>query len=200
MTAEQRILDYAVRLRVLLREMPEPDRDAIVTEIRTHLQECHERGRLDLAMKDLGSPEHLARAYFEELRIEASYVNPTPARTVGTLAILASQHVLAALGLLVCSVGYLLAGAFLLTALVDLVRPDAVGLWTGQHIDGDPFMYFGWVDVADHGLATAPAEILGPLYPLVATAGALVFFVISDALGRLFLKRMRKPKPVPNTQ
>jgi hypothetical protein len=192
MTRDPRIEAYLGQLHRALRAVPALDRDSIADEIAAHLEANAATGSLDSALRGLGSPQTLARQYAEELRIEAAYVDGGHLKTLGALAALASTRALAACGLFLSLASYLIAGGLMVSACVDLLNPDAAGVWTGKHLDGDPFFYFGWVDMSDHGLASPPVERLGVWYPWVAVLLGVAALICGHRLGQACLGLMRK--------
>lgn len=61
MADEKAIETYLKGLRRALRTLSDGDRDEIVAEIRAHLEHRAREGRLEEALKALGSPEKCAR-------------------------------------------------------------------------------------------------------------------------------------------
>lgn len=189
MTEESRIDAYLAELSRALRGMSETDRSDILQEIRAHLEHRAGEGRLDEALKSLGSAQACARGFIDELKLQQAFTDRGPAQTFGALFALASQRFTAAIGLLVSGVFFLFAAGFAFTAFYELVNPEAAGLWSNP--DTGTF-FLGVIDTTDLGGAT---DLLGGwLFPL-AVVLSLVSLVIGQWLGRLFIRlMMRRPR------
>jgi hypothetical protein len=193
MTPSPEITAYVVKLRRMLRVLPEDDRRDIAEEIRAHLEASAANGTLDAALKGLGPPEHLARQYVDELRLEEAYVHGGHGRTLATLATLASRRLIAVIGLFITFVFYVAAFGFIATAIADLFFPDAIGLWTGSSNSGEWSMHFGTVQASQEDWTRPPVEHLGRWYPLVSGALGIVSFIVAQAIGQLCIRLMRRP-------
>lgn len=187
MTDAQTIDAYARALSRALRSLSDRDRDDIVNEIRAHLEHRASEGRLAEAMKALGSPETCARGFLEEMKIQSAFADGGGAKTFGALLALASRRTTAAIGLFFSGIIYVIAAAFVFAAFAELVWPEAVGLWVDPAND---IFVFGTVD-------TSPPtkEVLGPWMIPVSAAFAVFFFVIGQALSRLFVRLMMRKQP-----
>jgi len=196
MATEKKIGDYIKALGRALRSLPEGDREEIIAEIRVHLDHRAREGRLEEAIKALGSPENCARGFLEEIKIQDAFADGGPAKTVGALFALASRRATATAGLFVSLVFFLLAAGFVITAGVEVVAPDKAGLWVNQEAG---VFVLGTYDQppAPPAAPGAPApppthELLGRWLLPVAAAGAVFSFVIGQWLARFFVRLMAK--------
>jgi hypothetical protein len=191
MAESKRTGDYVAALSRALSGLPERDRSDILAEIRAHLEYRAGEGKLEEALKALGSPQACARSFLDELRLQSAFTDAGPGKTLGALFALASRRALASAGLFVSGIFYLLALGFGIIAVTDIVQPASVGLW----IDPARDVYvLGAVD--DPGTATK--EILGAWIIPVAAGLCLFALVIGQTTGRLFIRLMlggrRQPK------
>jgi len=189
MTQANRIDAYIAALSRALRGFSEPDRHDILQEIRAHLEHRDGEGRLDEALKSLGSPQDCARGFSEELKLQQAFMDRGPVRTFAALFALASQRLTAAVGLLISGVFFLFAAGFAFTAFYELVSPELAGLWSNP--DSGSF-FFG---VIDSGSLPETRDLLGPwLFPVAALL-TLASLLIGQWLGRLFIRlMMRRPR------
>ena len=189
MTTETRINTYLAELSRALRGISEVDRKDIIEEIRAHLEHRAGEGRLDEAIKSLGNPQTCARGFIEELKLQQAFTDRGPGSTFAALLALASQRLTASVGLLLSGVFFLLAAGFAFTAFIELVKPDAAGLWSNP--DTSTF-FLGVIDTSDLGGAR---DLLGLwLFP-VAVVLCLASLLTGQWLGRLFIRlMMRRPR------
>jgi uncharacterized membrane protein len=183
MAEDKRIEDYLKALARALSGLPESDRADIVAEIRAHLEHRAGEGKLDEAIKALGAPQHCARSFLDELKLQSAFTDAGPAKTFGALFALASRRTLASAGLFVSGIFYLLALGFGIIAVTEIVAPDSVGLWIDPAHD---VFVLGAVD--DPGTTTK--EILGWWIMPVGAGLSLLALVIGQLLGRLFVGLM----------
>lgn len=186
MTHETRIDSYLRELSRALRGFAEPDRHDILQEIRAHLEHRAGEGRLDEALKALGSPQACARGFLEELKLQQAFTDRGPARTFAALFALASQRLTAAVGLLISGTLFLLAAGFAFTAFYELVTPDRAGLWS------NPATGTFFLGVTDADEMPGTRDLLGRwLFPVAAVL-TLVSLLIGQWLGRLFIRLMMR--------
>lgn len=184
MTDKTRIDDYIRAFARGLSPLSESDRNDIVSEIRAHLELRAGEDRLDEAFKALGAPGDCARGFLEEMKIQSAFADGGPAKTFGALFSLASRRALAALGLFVSGVFFLFSAGFAITAIVEIVAPDAAGLW----IDPEKNIFaLGVVDAED-----GAKEILGRWLIPVAAALSVMSLLAGQWLARLFIRLMMK--------
>ncbi len=202
MADDKAIETYLKGLRRALRTLPEGDRDEIAAEIRAHLDHRAREGRLQEAMKALGSPEKCARGFLEEIKIQDAFADGGPTKTVGALLALASRRATAAAGLFVSGVFFLIAVGFAITAAVEVVAPDKAGLWVGREAG---VYVFGTYDAPTPpdappapGAPAPPAppqELLGRWLLPVAAGLSVLTFIIGQWLARMFVRLMARRKP-----
>jgi hypothetical protein len=132
--SQRKIDSYLGRLRKGLRGIRDEDAHDIVEELRSHIVEKAADGgemttaRLESVLTVLGSPEVLASQYVTDdllAQAESSRAPWTILRGVFHWAMLSVSGCLVCL---VCTVGYMLGGAFFLAALIKPFNPK-VGLW-----------------------------------------------------------------------
>jgi hypothetical protein len=202
MADDKAIETYLKGLRRALRTLPEGDRDEIAAEIRAHLEHRAREGRLEEAMKSLGSPEKCARGFLEEIKIQDAFADGGPTKTVGALVALASRRATAAAGLFVSGVFFLIAVGFAITAAIEVVAPDKAGLWVGREAG---VYVLGTYDAPTPpdappapGAPAPPAppqELLGRWMLPVAAGLSVLAFIIGQWLARMFVRLMARRKP-----
>lgn len=187
MTATVLIDTYVNQLRRALRVLPPEDRDAIVQEIRAHLEASAASGTLDAALSGLGPAQRLARQYADELRVEDAYVHGGHGRTFAALATLASRRTLATVGLVLTFVFYALALTLIVSGIADLFFPDVAGVFTTVSSSGSTSMSAGVIAGAK------TQEHLGLWYTPLAIALGVACFILAQTVGQLCLGLMRRP-------
>ncbi len=202
MSDDKAIETYLKGLTRALRALPEADRDEIAAEIRAHLDHRAREGRLEEAVKALGSPEKCARGFLEEIKIQDAFADGGPTKTVGALLALASRRVTAAAGLFVSGVFFLIAVGFAITAAVEVVAPDKAGLWVGREAGVYVFGTYDAPPAPPHappvpGAPAPPApprELLGRWLLPVAAGLSVLAFIFGQWLARIFVRLMARRK------
>lgn len=181
-----RIDDYAAKLSRALGGIGEEDRRGIVDEIRAHLEHRASENRLDEALKALGPPQTCARGFLDEMKLQAAFADAGPVKTFGALLALASWRATATAGLFVSGIFFLFAIGFAIVCVAKIVSPESVGFWV------DPAQNVFVLGVVDVRPDSTVKEILGPWMIPFAAAMAVLFLLIGQRLGRLFIKLMMK--------
>lgn len=126
------ISTYIRHLRWSLASLPADERDDIVAEARSHLQEKLERGaRIEEAIDGLGAPEDFARAFITERALLSALgsrnsiglfaaLAERSVRNVRTISATAGCVLVWGLALVVCAV-----------AAAKVFDPSHVGMWIG---------------------------------------------------------------------
>src|SRR5580700_6384315 len=141
--AQQRIEAYLGKLRRRLRGMNDAAVRDIVEELRSHITDRVGAGELvtatevDEALARLGSPEELASQYITDDLLARAEVRRSPFRILASLFRWASLSVAGLLVLLGSIVGYGLAAAFILAAVLKPLHPRTAGLWVFPDGAGD---------------------------------------------------------------
>ncbi len=191
MSKNKQIDSYMARLQRAMAGVRDMDRADIMAEIRAHLDTRADQGRLDEAITELGSPEACASAFLDELRLQAAFSDGGPAKTLSTLIAMASRRTLAATGLFVSGIFFLLAIGFVITALAEIVSPEMAGLWINDGHDSFSVV----IGVMDDKGAVRSGEILGRWLIPVAMALAVLSLILGQKIGRVFLKMLMQKKP-----
>jgi uncharacterized membrane protein len=132
--SQHKIESYLGRLRKGLRGVREADASDIVEELRSHIVEkAAEAGEVSTAsvnsvLVELGSPDELASQYVTDDLLARAESSRAPWTILGGIFHWATLSVSGFLVFIVCTVGYVFGGAFLLAALVKPFNPR-VGLW-----------------------------------------------------------------------
>ena len=185
MKNDAQIKTYLGNLSKHLGRMPQGERAEIIAEIRAHLEQRTEEGRLDATLKAMGSPSQCAREFYEQAQIRAALQHGGMSKTMDTLVNFATKRVLGAIGLLASSILFIFAISFGVIAIAEIIAPQHVGLWlTGSN----SFYLFGFTNSPPGHEFT---EILGfGIVPLAAIL-AVVSVAAGHAIGRSCLMRMR---------
>ncbi|HVO82355.1 MAG TPA: hypothetical protein VMT28_16615 [Terriglobales bacterium] len=141
--AQQQIDAYLEALRKGLRELSDPEARDIVEEIRSHILDKAAmageitNARVTATLSSLGSPQELARQYTTDDLLNRAQRARSPLLILRSLFRWASLSFGGFWVLLFSLVGYFLAGAFSLCALLKPLHPQTAGLW---HLpDGDTY-------------------------------------------------------------
>jgi hypothetical protein len=132
--SQRKIDSYLGRLRKGLRGLREEDARDIVEELRTHIVEKAADGgqmtmaRVESVLAELGSPEQLASQYVTDDLLAHAESSRAPWVILRGVFHWATLSVRGLLVFMVCAVGYMFGGSFLIAALVKPFNPK-VGLW-----------------------------------------------------------------------
>lgn len=184
MKNDLQIIKYLNDLSKHLGTFPQEERMEIIEEIRAHLENRRDDGRLDEALKAMGPPSTCAREFYEQAQIKTALDDGGLSKTMDTLVAFATKRALAALGLLASSILFIFAIAFGFVAVAEIFAPEHVGLW----LTANKSLYL-------FGFTSSPpgrefTEILGFGIVPVATIITVICVVAGRAIGRFCLFRM----------
>lgn len=168
------------RLRWALSALPSQDKDEIVTEIRSHLEDKLSSGReVSESLAAFGLPETLARSYILEHERSVAIATNRLTHVVPALLRRAATSLTAFVATVSLALAWLPAILFSLVAMMKIFDPAHIGLWRS-----DTEFYLGFNDRPD--LAT---DVLGlGIYPLTLLIIAIAV-VVTRWLGLLALRR-----------
>ena len=175
---------YLKQLSKALRGLPGDERDDILTEIGAHLEHREEEGELEAALLGLGTPAACARAFRDELLLQTAFDDGGPGQTFGALLALATRRTIAAFGLLFAGMFLITSIAMAVSAVMEMINPETVGLWINN--SGQGFV-FGMIRNLP---GETYSEVLGRWYFPIATVLAVALYIVSQLTGRGFLKLM----------
>jgi len=180
---------YLVRFTRALGGVPREDREDFAAEIQSHLTLRAAVIGAKPAIAELGSPEHCAAGFLDELRLQSAIVDGAPATSFAALTSIAGRKALGAVGVLIAACFYLFALGFFVTACVEVVAPDLAGAWYNPASgDFEVGVMFG-----DH---SASRELAGwTLAPLSLAAAVILYLlgaIISRTIIRLLLRHTRE--------
>ncbi|MEO9971041.1 MAG: DUF1700 domain-containing protein [Hyphomonadaceae bacterium] len=184
MTRSDTIELYLKQLSKALRGLPDDERDDILNEIGAHLEHREDEGQLETALQSLGTPAACARAFRDELMLQAAFDDGGPRQTFGALLSLATRRTVAAFGLLFAGMLLIMSIAMAVSAVVEMINPETVGLWVNN--GGQDFV-FGTIKNLP---GETYSEVLGRWYFPVAIVLAVALYIVSQLTGRGFLKLM----------
>lgn len=184
MTRSDAVELYLKQLSKALRGLPDDERDDILTEIGAHLEHREAEGKLDEAFLGLGTPAACARAFRDELLLQTAFDDGGPGRTFGALLALATRRFIAAFGLLFASMFLIMSIGMAVTAVMEILTPETVGLWINN--SRQEFVFGTIKGAPGYGYS----EVLGRWYFPVAIVLAVALYIVSQLTGRGFLKLM----------
>jgi len=181
---------YVRRLTGALQPLPQDERAAIVSEIRSHLADCAARGEgaLARALDGMGVPELLGRSYVEEYRLAGALEKGSPLRLLAIVLGLGARGLAGFLGGLVVLKLYLIGLTCFLVAGNKLIEPAKVGVWIAPN-------YFALMINGPPPPAPVP-ELLGywivPLSVALGVACLIGGTRLLHLIGRRILKRQSR--------
>jgi uncharacterized membrane protein len=123
---------YIRHLRWSLASLPADERDDIVAEARSHLQEKLERGaRIEEAIDGLGAPEDFARAFITERALLSALGSRD---SIGLLAALGARSIRNARTISAtagCVIVWMFALVVCAVAAAKVFDPTHIGMWIG---------------------------------------------------------------------
>src|SRR5512146_264306 len=124
---------YLMHLNAAMLDIPRPDREEFIREIRMHIFEKLEQGGADLTsvLTALGDPEELAREFHAECSMRVSSRSWSPWVLLRTAARWALTGVQGFAVFAVAVLGDLFGAAFYITAVLKPIFPNHIGLFVG---------------------------------------------------------------------
>jgi uncharacterized membrane protein len=123
---------YIRHLRWSLASLPADERDDIVAEVRSHLQDKVERGvRIEEAIESLGVPEDFARAFITERALLSALGSRDSLglfRALGQRSVRNARTISATAG---CVIAWMLALVVCVVAAAKVFDPAHMGMWIG---------------------------------------------------------------------
>jgi uncharacterized membrane protein len=184
MTSNPMIESYFAALANQLSDLPQAKRDEVVRELRAHLFDRLEQIAVPTdddcrtVLKALGSPEEIARQYRLELLLNRSAWRISPWSVLRTLFRWTLTGIQGYIVFVLAVIGYTMAAAFYITALLKPFFPHNVGVFISEqclnlaHFPGPP----------------PGTEILGVYYiPVAVFVGFL--FTLGTTLAIRFVAR-----------
>jgi len=202
--AQRKIDAYLGGVRDGLRGLSASDIEDILAELRAHITEkaglCGtiSATTVDSTLASLGDAGQLASEYATDALLARAEVTRSPLRLLESLFRWASLSLAGFVVLLGSVSGYVLAGAFLLAAVLKPLHPEAAGLWVSREGTGD-------LSFSLHmGFGSAPAggerEILGWwILPLGLLAGCGLA-VLTTRIALWCARYYRQSRSLPRSQ
>lgn len=186
-TPQDEIESFLRRVRRGLATLPIDIREDLVMELRSHLEEQSEQGKLDLA-GEFGSPEAYASRFMAEQALSEAVTKGTPAPLVTALLGTARATALTLFVVLPLATIEMISLALVGLGLAKPFYGDHIGLFLGTNNHSGAL---GWV--SDSG---SMREVMGYSAMPVFILGGLTLFWIGNRLllgiARRELARMRK--------
>jgi hypothetical protein len=180
---------YMARFMRAMGGVSRADREEFAAEIRSHLMLRSSSMGAGPAIEELGSPEHCAAAFLDELRLQVAMADGAPAASFAALTSVAGRKALGAVGVLIAACFYLFALAFFVTACVEVVAPDLAGAWYNSATRDFEF----GVIIDDHsGFRELAGWTLAPLSLAVAVGLYLLGAIVSRRMVSLLLSRTQE--------
>jgi hypothetical protein len=186
---DTRTENYLRRLATALRGMPEAEKKDVLREIRAHIVDsvagaADDDAAITRVLHFLGTPEDLARRYDAERLLARAGRSFSPVLLLHTTWSWAKLGMKGTLAFFAALIGYSLAFALTLSALLKPIMPSHIGMWWGH----------GNLNI---GYAQHPErmqELLGQWFVPVVVVAAFVFAVgTTQALRWLIRKRVPNP-------
>lgn len=171
---------YLMHLNAALMGVPRPERDEFLKEIRAHIFEKLEQGPPDVAavLQVLGGPEELAQQFRAECNLAQSARSWSPWVLMKTSARWGLNGFQGFVMFFVALIGYLLAAAFYITAVLKPIYPHNIGFFLNSYC----LTLANWP-------APQGREVLAPYYTLIAM---LLGFLLVGGTSFVLRKMMRK--------
>lgn len=184
---------YMAQFARALRALPPEDRQEIAADIRSHLLLRAEAVGAEAAIAELGSPERCAQGFLDELRLQRAFADGSPVKSLATLAAVGARNALGGAGLLFAGLFFALALGFLALVPVELIAPEAVGLWVG---DGGSISYGA---IPAENRVARDREVLGWASIIVSLAFAAFSYLLASWIARfsIFLLWRRSQARLP---
>jgi uncharacterized membrane protein len=178
---------YFAELNSRILDLPRPQREELVKELRAHVMDRLEQmtapGEEDCrtVLKALGTPDEIARQFRMELILRRSSWRISPVTILRTSARWTVAGVQGYAIFLVAVIGYLMALSFYLTALLKPLFPRNVGVFVGDQ----------GLTLAHFPFPPAGHEVLGPYYIPAAIVIGYLFTLGTTLLIRFLARRGR---------
>lgn len=161
--------DWLRRLKWALAEIPSPEREDIVAEARSHIEDRIAAGRkAGEVLADFGPAEIYARRFIDEMDTSGALAAQRSGDLLGVVMRRVHRNLVAALALFAVMVLGLLAFFDLAVIWMKVTDPVHAGLWAGPH-----HRFIGVIDDPSRS-----HELLGLwIYPLSALVLLLVWII-----------------------
>jgi len=178
---------YFAELDSRISDLPRPQREELVKELRAHVMDrleqmavpCEEDCRT--VLKALGTPDEIARQFRMELILRRSSWRISPVAILRTCARWTVAGVQGYAVFLVAMVGYLIALSFYVTALLKPFFPRNVGVFVSEQ----------GMNLAHFPVPPPGHECLGPYYIPAAIVVGYLFTLGTTLLIRFLVRRGR---------
>jgi uncharacterized membrane protein len=184
MTSNPMIESYFAALANQLSDLPQAKRDEVVRELRAHLFDRLEQIAVPTdddcrtVLKAMGSPEEIARQYRLELLLNRSAWRISPWSVLRTLFRWTLTGIQGYIVFVLAVIGYTMAAAFYITALLKPFFPHNVGVFISEQC----------LNLAHFPEPPPGTEILGVYYiPVAVFVGFL--FTLGTTLAIRFVAR-----------
>ena len=183
-SADARIDAYVRKVRLGLSGLDETTRRDIALELEQHIADRIEAGAaLDHVLDALGDPRDYAAELYQAHAVDAALNTGRSTDLAAALARAAPSNAVAFAAGMAVLLTWIGAGLLAAVAIMKLVDPVHVGLWT----NADGVLFIGGID--DPGRAQ---EILGVFIFPIAFAALAVAWLVTRVLGAWALKRLRR--------
>jgi uncharacterized membrane protein len=190
MTSNPMIESYFAALANQLSDLPQPKRDEVVRELRAHLFDRLEQITVPTdddcrtVLKAMGTPEEIARQYRLELLLNRSAWRISPWSVLRTLSRWTLTGIQGYIVFVLALIGYTMAAAFYITALLKPFFPHNVGMFLSEQ----------GLNLARFPEPPQGAEILGVYYIPVAVFVGFLFTLGTTLAIRFVARRFGKLK------
>ena len=175
----ERVDSYLTALRLHLGPLTIDEREEIVREIGAHIRDSVEErgGNVEAVLARLGPAEELAAQYRDGVLIARASRSISPIVLLRATLRLATKGTFGILAFLLGTIGYLVGGSLVLSALLKPFFPSNTGLWTIRY--GSTVT----AGVVSHAPAPPAHEVLGIWYVAIALVlGSLTLLFTTFAI------------------
>lgn len=182
--ADPRIEAYVRKVRLGLSGLDETTRRDIALELEQHIADRIEAGAaLDAVLQSLGDPRDYAAELYQAHAVDAALNTGRSTDLAAALARAAPSNIVAFTAGMVVLFSWIGAGLLAAVAIMKLVDPVHVGVWT----NAEGVLFIGGID--DPGRAR---EILGVMIFPLAFAALAIAWLMTRLLGAWALRRLRR--------
>ena len=180
------INQYLAELRKALSGMTVSEREEIVDEIRTHIEERSAQPGISVeeVLRRLGPAEEIARDYTNGALLRRASRSRSPWFLLRASYHWAKASVQGLTIFLLALVGYSCGAAFVICAFLKPLFPDNIGLWVGQ----------GGINFGFPESVQGRTELLGPWFTQVSILIGIGFLIVTTIAVRALLPKLKNSR------
>jgi uncharacterized membrane protein len=166
---DRAVAEWLRRLKWALAAMPEADREDIVAEARSHIEEAVSSGRISAeVLAGFGPADAYARRFLDEMELAGALGAQRSGDLLRAVSRRVHRSLVAASAGLVLLVLFAVSSMALVLVIMKIGDPEHAGLWIGPNVQ-----FLGTIDEG-----TQATEVLGLwAFPLAAAIWALSWLI-----------------------